>query len=256
MLRLFIVFQLLTPLVVAVACPQDGYCTTVVEGLLGTQATLLSFWIAFGPTRFRIKFLAALGVLGWFTGILHLRPYFNTWIVVLLGFQFAVTSLFLSRFRKRRGYSLTTDAPAEEGLPWQFSIRHLLVLMLAIPLVWGVFPLLLRIPGVGNLVVYLFVLLLAVGYSVGPLIVGWAVFARGKARLCASAASFGILAAATVMAYVNYAQTGSIVWAVRAFLCVTTSAFFAALSFAWLKLIGFRVARLPECVQEQIQLEP
>lgn len=258
MLRLFIVFQLLTPLLVAVACPRDGYSTAIVEGLQGTQATLVSFWIAFGTARFSMKLLTALAALGWFTSVLQLRPYFNSWIVVLLGFQLAVTSLFLLRFRRLRGYLLTTVAPVEEGLPWQFRIRHLLILMLAIPLVWGIFPLFESLPFlvVGRFVLYLFVLLVAVGYSAGPLIVGWAVFARGKARWRAAAATIGALMAASVMAYVSYSQTGSIARAVMAFLWSATSSLFAALSFAWLKRIGYRVARLPEHVQEQLQREP
>lgn len=243
MLRAFITFQVLAPLAVAVLSPRGPYDGAVLEGILGAQAALVGAWIALGVPRLTVRLLAALPAIAWFALVLLLRPNFNGWILIQLGFQLAITARILSYLKRSSGWRLTTETLDEEGLPGQFRIVHLLALMVVVPLVWGIFPLLEYISFLAHLIVYLFVLLVALGFALPPLIAFWGVFGQGDPRWRALGSIIGILLAATAMAYAAYAQTNSRTVSISWLLWSVTTAVFAALSFGWLKRIGFRIGR-------------
>jgi len=227
MLRAFMAFQVLAPLVAVMACP-EYYSEAGVHGILGAQAAVVGFWIALGAFPFPARVLTALPLLGWFAFILMLLPGFNGWIVLLLGLQIAVTVGIMVCARRSSHCVLTTKELGEEGLPWQFRIVHLLALMAAMALILGARYL---------------PLVLALGFAAPPLIAGWAIFARGDPGWLIVGGTIAILLAVAVMAYTGYAQTGSIDVSMSWLLWCVIEAAFATLSFWWLKRIGFRVGR-------------
>ncbi len=248
MLRAFMVFQVLAPLIAAALSPPHEYDRAVLHGILGSQAALAGFWVALSTSPTGARALAVVSVLGWFTFVLMLQPHFNGWIVVILGFQFLVTAGVFAYSRRASRVVLTTGKLEEKGLRWQFRIVHLLTLMVAVPVLWGVVPLIMRVPilTVQHIIVYMFVFVMAVGYTVGPLAACWVVYGQGDVRWRIPAATLVIFLAAAVMAYSSYSQTGSARPTMSSLFSCLTQAVFATLSFGSLRWLGFRVGRPAE----------
>lgn len=254
MVRAFIAFQLLAPLAVAILCPHDRYGDAVLKGILGAQATLVGAWIALGASRVAKGLSGAVLTIVWFTIVLAQWRKFNGWIVVLLGFQVVVTAGVLHYSQRSSRSVLTTSDVEEEGLRLQFRISHMLLLMVAIPLLWGVVPMLSRLPFLAHLSIglYVYVFATAVGCAIPPLIACWAIFGRAALRWRVPAATIAILLAATAAAYVGYSQimimrmlpNARLLAGITWFLWSIVQATFAAVSFYWLKRLGFRVGRL------------
>lgn len=221
----------------------DRYGEAIVMGMLGAQAALVAVWIVLGLSRFTDRLSAAVLAFVWFAVELAL------WLdlVVFLCLQVAVTTGALSCSQGSSRCVLATGKLEEEGLRAQFRIVHLLVLMVAAPLVWGVGPLLEYLPFLAHSFEDLGPsLLLAAGFATPPLIACWAIFGRGGTRQRTLGAAIGLPLAATVMAYVGFAQTHSIETALTWVLWCVTETAFAAVSFLWLRHLGFRVGRPAE----------
>ena len=256
MFRTFMAVQVLVPLILVTLCPRNQYANGVIHGVLGAQAGLVGFWIAFATPRLLLRLLGALPVIVWFMFVLMSRPHYNGWYVLILAFQLAVSVAVLLATRQSARCVVSRAEIHEERLPWQFRLKHLLMLMVAVPVLWGVVPWLETLPFLAgwNIFMYTSLLLMAAGFAAGPLIACWAVYGRGSLRWRVSSTILATGLVAGLMAYTNYTMTSSYVpygrvinaayWA----LWTVTSAGFAAVSFVWLKHLGFRLGPQTVCL--------
>jgi len=170
---------------------------------------------------------------------MRLRPNFNEWELVLLALRIAFVGGVFWGLRRCTGYVLGALTDAEEGLPLQFQIRHLLSLTFVVALVMGITQLT-EDTQVG---MYVYVFLVGAGFASIPLVVCWAVFGRGHLKWRMFAFTILVLLIVSALSFTAYSQTGSRTTALQWFLWSTIEAAFLALCLWSLQQSGYRIAR-------------
>jgi hypothetical protein len=245
MIRRFVFLQAAVTMVAAIACPASHAGLPVpigpvlFRGIIGAQASLIGLWLAQGASSSLARWITSLAGLAWLGVAMALRPHFNGWELLLLALRTAVVGGVFWGLRHCGGYVLKPSTDAEQGLPFQFRIGHLLLLTLAVALVMGT----MQLAEDTELGMYLYLLLVAAGLASLTLVPCWAVFGRGGVTWRLFAFAIVFLLIGTALSYAAYYQTGYPVVAIGWALCSTAEAAFAILSLYWLRRLGYRMTR-------------
>jgi hypothetical protein len=245
MIRRFVFLQAAVTMVAAIASPISpiGFGVPISEavfkGIVGAQASLLGFWLAQGSSSAPVRWITTLAGLAWLTLASGLRPYFNEWELVLLTLRTAVVAGVFWGLREGGGYVLGAATDAEEGLPIQFRVGHLLLFTFAVALVMGTMPL----AEDTQFGMYLYVLLVGAGFASITFVPCWAVFGRGDLKWRLFALTIVFLLIASALSYTAYSQTGRPTGAISWALWSITEVAFATLSLCWLRGLGYRMTR-------------
>jgi len=239
MIRGFVFLQAIVAIAAATACPKTQTGSAVFNGIVGAQASLMGLWVGLGTSYSLVRLITALVGVTWLGLAMHLRPNFNGWELVLLALRIAFVGGVFLGVRRCTGYVLGALTDAEEGLPLQFQIRHLLSLTFVVALVMGITQLT-EDTQVG---MYVYVFLVGAGFASIPLVACWAVFGRGHLKWRMFGFTIVVLLIVSALSFTAYSQTGSRTTALQWFLWSTIEAAFLALCLWSLQQLGYRIAR-------------
>lgn len=239
MIRLFVLVQATVTIAAALVCPRNSTGFVVFHGIVGAQASLIGLWLAQGTPSAWLRWLTTLVALAWLGLGMKLRPFFNEWEFLLLALRTAVVGGVFWGLRLRAGYLIGLAGDAEEGLPLQFRVAHLLWLTLAVALTMGSWTLLEH----SALGIYVYILLLGAGFASITLVPCWAVFGRGSLAWRLFALVAILLLIVSALSYSAYDQTGRLASAFSWAEWSTTEAAFATVSLLALRRLGYRVNR-------------
>ncbi len=253
MIRVFVVLQVIVSIAAMVFCPTERPGSGLFNGIVSAQAALLGLWLGQGRSHPLVRLVTAFGGLVWLAVAMNLRPNFNGWILIMFVMQTVIVGGTTWRLRLCAGYVLGGPADAEERLPLQFQIRHLLLLTFLVALVLGIFAsteeIALRLHAWGLLTYgYRFLLfactsLVGGGFALIPLAAYWGVFGRGRAGWKSLGFAVCSIMVVSALTFTAYHQTGSLLMALKWFLWSTTEAVFSVVSLWSLKRLGYRTTR-------------
>ena len=239
MIRGFVFLQATVTVAAAIVCPTTQIGSAIFNGIVGAQASLMGFWIGLGTSRSLVRVITTLAGFTWLGLAMYFRPHFNGWELVLLGLRTALVGGVFWGLRRCTGYVLGGPTDAEERLPFQFQIRHLLSLTFVVAFVMGILQLTERTA----LGMYVFVLLVGAGFASIPLVACWAVFGRGHLKWRMFAFTVIVLLIVCALSFTAYSQTGSKATALGWFLWSTIEAAFSALCLWRVQRLGYRITR-------------
>jgi hypothetical protein len=209
-------------------------------GIAGAQASLLALWIGLGASRLSFRLITTVFGFAWLGLAMCFQPGFSGSELLLVIVPAAVATGAFSAIRTHTGRVLARPTDSDAGLPFQFHIRHLLLLTLIVALGMAVAHLT-EDTGV-EWIVYMF-LMLACFASI-PLAVCWAVFGRGKLKWRTSASTIIVLLVASAWSLTAYWQTQSRMVALYSFIWSVIEAAVFALSVWFLLRFGYRITTL------------
>ncbi len=253
MIRVFVCLQVIASIAATVFCPTERPGSGIFNGIVSAQAALLGLWLGQGRSHPLVRLVTAFGGLVWLAVAMNLRPNFNGWILIVFVMQTVIVGGTTWRLRLCAGYVLGGPADAEERLPLQFQIRHLLLLTFLVALVLGIFAsieeIALGLHACGLLTYGYRVLLTAYmsllggGFALIPLAAYWAVFGRGRVGWRIFGFAIFAMMVVSALSFTWYHESGSLLMAFKWFLWSTTEAAFSVVSLWLLKRIGYRTTR-------------